>query len=115
MSKERWAELLTDGRLGKSGQSSNSVQQPDGRTEFDRDYGRLIFSSHFRRLQDKTQVFPLAKSDHTHTRLTHTLEVANVGATLGKVLGHILKEKTITRRYSAFRYRLHCQRGLLGS
>jgi len=53
----------------------------------------MIFSSQFRRLQDKTQVFPLAKSDYTRTRLTHTMEVATVGMGLGKALGSLLAER----------------------
>jgi len=84
--QKRWAELLSHKRL--HGTRTNAFSDAEtGRTEFDADYGRLIFSSSFRRLQDKTQVFPLAKSDYTRTRLTHTLEVANVGRGLGKAFG----------------------------
>ncbi len=57
------------------------------RTEYERDYDRIIFSSAFRRLQNKTQVFPLPKHIFVHNRLTHSLEVASVGRSLGKIVG----------------------------
>ena len=57
------------------------------RSEYERDYDRLIFSSAFRRLQNKTQVFPLPKQVFVHNRLTHSLEVASVGKSLGKIVG----------------------------
>lgn len=90
--KERWTELLNPKRLcGKP-----EMMNPDeSRTPFDMDYGRVVFSSQFRRLQDKTQVFPLAKSDYTRTRLTHTMEVASVGQGLGKYLGKLLEAKKV--------------------
>lgn len=92
MSQERWEELLSHKRL--HGTRTNAfADQATGRTEWDADYGRLVFSSSFRRLQDKTQVFPLAKSDYTRTRLTHTLEVANVGRGLGKAFGLLLHQR----------------------
>ncbi len=65
------------------------------RTQFHRDYDRLIFSSPFRRLQNKTQVFPLPGSIFVHNRLTHSLEVASVGRSLGMMISEkILKEKS---------------------
>ncbi|MBS1169607.1 MAG: deoxyguanosinetriphosphate triphosphohydrolase [Burkholderiaceae bacterium] len=76
-----WNKLLSTKRLGK--QDGDEASAPEPRTEFTRDYDRVIFSSAFRRLQDKTQVFPLAKSDYVRTRLTHSLEVASVGRSLG--------------------------------
>lgn len=57
------------------------------RTEYERDFDRLIFSSAFRRLQNKTQVFPLPRHVFVHNRLTHSLEVASVGKSLGKIVG----------------------------
>ena len=59
----------------------------DTRTEFEKDYQRIISSASFRRLQDKTQVFPLDKSDFIRTRLTHSLEVANFARSLGRMIG----------------------------
>src|SRR5215204_2769365 len=65
-----------------------SDKQPSGpRSGFQRDYDRLIFSSAFRRLQNKTQVFPLPDLAFVHNRLTHSLEVASVGRSLGKMVG----------------------------
>lgn len=75
----KWEQLLSNKRLGQE-------QQPhkkDDRTEFQRDYDRLIFSAPFRRLQNKTQVFPLPGSIFVHNRLTHSLEVSSVGRSLG--------------------------------
>ena len=63
------------------------------RTPYHRDYDRVIFSNSFRRLSKKTQVHPLAKNDHIHNRLTHSLEVASVGRSLGLKAGEILKNK----------------------
>ncbi len=65
-----------------------SDKTPSGpRSGFQRDYDRLIFSSAFRRLQNKTQVFPLPQNSFVHNRLTHSLEVASVGRSLGKMIG----------------------------
>ncbi len=61
--------------------------RPDKRSKFEQDYDRIVFSHPFRMLQDKTQVFPLPKQDFVHTRLTHSLEVASVGRSLGKYAG----------------------------
>src|SRR5213594_1877052 len=85
---ELWNTFLSDRRL--YGQSF-PVGEYD-RSEFQRDYDRIIFSSAFRRLQDKTQVFPLSTSDYTRNRLTHSLEVSSVGRTMGTLVGkHLLK------------------------
>jgi dGTPase len=75
-----WTKLLSTKRLGRKGAEENAAPP---RTDFARDYDRIIFAPAFRRLQDKTQVFPLAKSDYVRTRLTHSLEVASVGRSLG--------------------------------
>ena len=67
------------------------------RSEYERDYDRIIFSSAFRRLQNKTQVFPLPKHVFVHNRLTHSLEVASVGRSLGKLVGkEISKLQTVS-------------------
>ena len=62
------------------------------RTSFHRDYDRVIFSNSFRRLSKKTQVHPLSKNDHVHNRLTHSLEVASVGRSLGIQAGEFFKK-----------------------
>lgn len=77
-----WRQLLNKQRLGKSSASSRET-----RSEFQRDYDRIVFSTAFRRLQSKTQVFPLPETDFIHTRLTHSLEAACVGRSLGKIAG----------------------------
>ena len=75
-----WNQLISNCRLG---QEHRHLERHDDRTEFKRDYDRLIFSAPFRRLQNKTQVFPLPGSVFVHNRLTHSLEVASVGMSLG--------------------------------
>ena len=75
-----WQQLISNKRLGQEYKHS---ERHDDRTEFKRDYDRLIFSAPFRRLQNKTQVFPLPGSVFVHNRLTHSLEVASVGMSLG--------------------------------
>ena len=78
-----WASLLSSARLGASSARSAPMA---GRSEFQRDFDRVVFSSAFRRLQDKTQVFPLAESDYVRTRLTHSLEASSVGRSLGTLV-----------------------------
>lgn len=75
-----WKLLISNKRLG---QEHRHIERHDDRSEFKRDYDRLIFSSPFRRMQNKTQVFPLPGSIFVHNRLTHSLEVASVGMSLG--------------------------------
>ena len=75
-----WKRLITNKRLG---QEDHHPERHDDRTEFKRDYDRLIFSAPFRRMQNKTQVFPLPGSVFAHNRLTPCLEVASVGMSLG--------------------------------
>lgn len=85
-----WNTLLSTKRMrGSSGKHKKSA---DLRSEFEKDYHRIIGSASFRRLQDKTQVFPLDKSDFIRTRLTHSLEVSSFGKSLGQNIGeNILK------------------------
>ena len=86
-----WSKLLSTRRYGRE------ANQPTAdleiiRTNFQRDYDRLIFCSPFRRMQNKTQVFPLPGSVFVHNRLTHSLEVASIGRSLGNIVStHILK------------------------
>ena len=75
-----WEQLISQKRLG---QEMRHTERRDERSEFKRDYDRLIFSAPFRRMQNKTQVFPLPGSVFVHNRLTHSLEVASVGMSLG--------------------------------
>ncbi len=75
-----WERLISAKRLGMEG---IETIHKDDRSAFLRDYDRLIFSAPFRRLQNKTQVFPLPGSVFVHNRLTHSLEVACVGRSLG--------------------------------
>ncbi len=78
-----WQQLLSADRLGRT---KPGYREP-ARSDFQRDSDRIIFSSAFRRMQDKTQVFPLAENDFARTRLTHSLEVASVGRSLGTRVG----------------------------
>lgn len=75
----KWEKLLCEER-----QCGSSKKDGDERNEFQRDYHRIIGSASFRRLQDKTQVFPLDKSDFVRTRLTHSLEVSSFAKSLGQ-------------------------------
>ena len=86
-----WASLYTTQRTGSTKPTSNN---PDiVRNSFLKDYDRIIFSSAFRRLQNKTQVFPLPGAIFVHNRLTHSLEVASVGRSLGKAVGEAIAAK----------------------
>ena len=85
-----WASLISAKRLGED----RHVRELDEfRTDFQRDYDRLIFSSPFRRLQNKTQVFPLPGSVFVHNRLTHSLEVSSVGRSLGNDTARVLLKR----------------------
>lgn len=86
-----WKTLLTTKRWGY--ETRHVANQEDARSEFQRDYDRLIFSSPFRRLQNKTQVFPLPGSVFVHNRLTHSLEVASVGRSLGTLFYNEYKKR----------------------
>lgn len=95
--------LFTEKRVG-----SDKIT-PGTRSGFQRDFDRLIFSSAFRRLQNKTQVFPLPGTAFVHNRLTHSLEVASVGRSLGKMVGERLSaafKSTNEEAYEFYRYEL---------
>lgn len=83
-----WEQLLNPNRLGNR---PSKVEK--GRSPFNSDQDKVIFSGSFRRLARKTQVHPLATNDHVHNRLTHSLEVASVGRTLAIRVGQSLKER----------------------
>ncbi len=73
-----WQKLLNEDRVRRSTKDANDL-----RTEFERDHDRIIYTSAFRRLQDKAQVFPLERQDFVRTRLTHSLEVSTLARSLG--------------------------------
>ena len=86
-----WKQLISNKRFG---QEHKHAERHDDRSEFKRDYDRLIFSSAFRRLQNKTQVFPLPGSIFVHNRLTHSLEVASVGMSIGNDISrHVIRKR----------------------
>jgi dGTPase len=87
-----WEQLLSLKRFGDT-QKRPRAAQDETRLGFDVDFDRIIFSSAFRSLQDKTQVIPLSETDFVHTRLTHSLEVSVVGRTLGRRVGKVLLER----------------------
>ena len=85
-----WTQLITNKRLGLEHLHN---KQSDIRSEFERDYDRIIFSAPFRRLQNKTQVFPLPGNIFVHNRLTHSLEASTVGRSLGSRVAQKLAER----------------------
>lgn len=84
-----WKKLLRPEYLDEDKRLNIDIN----RSEFERDFDRIVFSAPFRNLQDKTQVFPLPEDDFVHTRLTHSLEVSSVGRSLGKSSGEFLLNK----------------------
>jgi dGTPase len=87
-----WEQLLSLKRFGDTNKRIRK-EQDETRLGFEVDYDRVIFSSEFRSLQDKTQVIPLSETDFVHTRLTHSLEVSVVGRSLGRLVGQKLLAK----------------------
>jgi dGTPase len=87
-----WETLLSLKRYGDTNKRLRK-EQDETRLGFEVDYDRIIFSSEFRSLQDKTQVIPLSKTDFVHTRLTHSLEVSVVGRSIGRKVGQRLLDK----------------------
>lgn len=87
-----WEQLLSLKRYGDNHKRQRKAQD-ETRLGFEVDYDRVIFSSAFRSLQDKTQVIPLSDTDFVHTRLTHSLEVSVVGRSLGRLVGQKVLEK----------------------
>jgi len=99
-----WEKLLTDVRLEE--ERTSKKKPHDGRSEFQKDFDRIVFSPAFRRLQDKTQVFPLPESDFVHTRLTHSLEVSCVGRSLGNLVGESVIERhpALKNKFTKFHF-----------
>ncbi|RPG31131.1 MAG: dNTP triphosphohydrolase [Muricauda sp. TMED12] len=90
--KEKWSLLLEEKRF----RAKSKTIESDGRNTFENDYGRLISSAPIRRLQDKTQVFPLEESDYIRTRLTHSLEVSYLASSIGQSIeNQLLKKKEL--------------------
>lgn len=94
-----WEQLISNKRFG---QEERHIERFDDRSEFKRDYDRLIFSAPFRRMQNKTQVFPLPGSVFVHNRLTHSLEVASVGSSLGNDIARAIIAKRPELRDTLF-------------
>ncbi len=90
MQRMNWQQLITTQRLG---QECRHPVRHDDRSEFKRDGDRLIYSAPFRRLQNKTQVFPLPRSIFVHNRLTHSIEVSSLGKSLGDDVARRLVER----------------------
>ncbi|MDR0931456.1 MAG: deoxyguanosinetriphosphate triphosphohydrolase [Victivallales bacterium] len=82
----QWKTLLSPHRVG----SSRPGEISQARSPFQRDFDRIVFSGSFRRLQDKTQVYPLSKTDYVRTRLTHSIETSSIGRSLGSAVGDVL-------------------------
>jgi len=88
----QWEQLLSLRKQGHKGKRIR-IEENETRLGFEVDYDRVIFSSAFRSLQDKTQVIPLSKTSFVHTRLTHSLEVSVVGRSLGRIVGKEILKK----------------------
>ena len=92
----QWSQLLIRQRLGKD----KPIDSESARTCFQRDYDRLVFSSPFRRLKDKTQVYSLSENDYLRTRLIHSIEVSCVGRSLGTIVGNEIIKRHNLKDYS---------------
>ena len=95
-----WEKILSEKRIRNLDDDANTpTTPPDQRTQHGRDYDRAIFSTPVRRMQDKTQVFPLEPNDSVRTRLTHSLEVSNIARNMARAIGNeLIKEKKINYR-----------------
>ena len=94
--KMKWNKLLSQESKSKRGRNK-SINSNDLRTEFEKDYHRILISASFRRLQDKTQVFPLDKNDFVRTRLTHSIEVSSFAKSIAQSISNrILNDKIDT-------------------
>ncbi len=96
MTKFTWDELLCDKRLSSLGNNSINENKEENKVSFDSDYKRILTSPAFRRLQDKTQVFPLERNDFVHTRLTHSMEVAMIARELAMRICDYKKDELIS-------------------
>lgn len=96
----RWNELLSPQRARMYKKDSDNAQGADLRSEFEKDYHRIIGSSAFRRLQDKTQVFPLDQSDFIRTRLTHSMEVSSFAKSLGQNIAQYILQNQLDETFT---------------
>ncbi len=99
----QWERLLSTDRFRwpPRASSSSGAARGEPRNDFERDYDRILFSEPFRRLVDKTQVFPMPTNDHVHNRLVHSLEVASVGRSMGRLVGHGLSSRGVIEQAHA--------------
>ena len=86
-----FCQLIKSTRLGC--EEASETEELSSRSEFKRDFDRILFSPAFRRLQGKTQVFPFPDNDHIHNRLTHSLEVYSIARSIGTLCANRLDEK----------------------
>ncbi len=93
-----WENIFTTQTIGQQKEAAGF------RSGFQRDFDRLVFSSAFRRLQNKTQVFPLPGSTFVHNRLTHSLEVASVGRSLGGIVGRRISDEMDDKMGDAYEF-----------
>lgn len=98
-----WEQLICDKRLGLE---EFHDPRKHTRSEFQRDYDRLIFSSPFRRMQNKTQVFPLPGSVFVHNRLTHSLEVSSVGRSMAREALELIENKGDKKNFDSLLYNI---------
>ncbi|MBF2545155.1 deoxyguanosinetriphosphate triphosphohydrolase [Listeria seeligeri] len=94
----KWDKLLNDKRRRESGVTRS--KNTDVRSAFENDFQRIVMSASFRRLQDKTQVFPLEKSDFVRTRLTHSMEVSTIAKSMGNMVTHTIKEEKLDEDFT---------------
>ncbi|TXK37165.1 dNTP triphosphohydrolase [Pontibacter qinzhouensis] len=104
-----WVQLISKKRYEAATDAEKYGSDESVRGEFQRDYDRIVFSSAFRRLQNKTQVMPMPESDFVHTRLTHSLEASVVGRSLGRIVG-----KSILERHPQLAHEKHIQEADFG-
>src|SRR5215468_2665402 len=94
-----WQQLLSTKRVRQLYEGGGTTKLPeDPRTEFDRDYGRTVFSTPVRRLQDKAQVFPLERHDAIRTRLTHSNEVSSVARGLASAAAEWMYNERLLKK-----------------
>jgi len=95
----KWKKLLNEGRRKPKEKKSQVIGTKGSRTEMERDYDRILFSTPTRRLADKTQVFPMDPSDSVRTRLTHSMEVSNLARSVGNTLAFDYAEEIFGKEH----------------